>query len=76
MYNHESTKIQTYSEFIEHNKTCYKNLSQGEISTLYGILNMIERSTLRLVDMESTSSFEAAGFYFDDDKQLVIWNDR
>lgn len=66
----------TYPEFIAWNMSCAAALSEDELNWLVTLCKKIRNDGIRIMDAESCVSMEAAGIYFNPEKQLCIYNDR
>jgi len=66
----------TYLEFIAWNMSCAAALSQDELNWLVILCKKIINSRISIMDAESCVPMEAAGIYFDPEKNLCIYNDR
>jgi len=68
--------LNTWEAFVAWNTQCIAALSDEERVFLKGLCSMLEKSTLRMVDMESCSEWRASGFYFNAKKVLCIVHPR
>ena len=65
----------SYSEFYNWNIKCLGE-SQDDAIWLDSFCNRIARHKIKLMDEESCSCFSACGFYYDEDKNIVLVNPR
>jgi len=66
----------TYTEFLEWNNNCIYELTNEEDAWLVGLCGRMKNGRIMLQDMESCVQFQAYGFYFNQNKEIVIVNPR
>jgi hypothetical protein len=65
-----------YSDFLEWNNKCIYELSNEDDAWLVGLCGRMKNGRIMLQDMESCVQFQAYGFYFNQNKEIVIVNPR
>ena len=68
--------LDTWEAFVTWNTQCVAGLTEEERVFLKGLCSMLEKSALRMVDMESCGEWRASAFYFNAKKVLCIVHPR
>jgi hypothetical protein len=63
-----------YQKFREWNLKCLNDMYEDEMEYLGWLCNWIANGKVRNMDMESTEAINTAGIYFNEDKQIVLYN--
>jgi len=66
----------SYDKFRAWNEKCLYNLYEDERESMEWLCDWIAKGKVRNMDMECCGEFHTAGFYFNENKQLVIYNGR
>ena len=65
----------SYREFYEWNVKCLHE-SQDDAIWLHHFCKLLSSDRIKLMDEESCATFSAYGFYYDEDKNIVLVNPR
>jgi hypothetical protein len=65
----------SYTEFYDWNVKCLQE-SQDDAIWLYSFCKLLATDRIKLMDEESCAIFAAYGFYYDEDKNIVLVNPR
>jgi len=65
-----------YRRFRDWNLKCLNDMYEDEFEHLDWLCDRIAKGKVHNMDMESTACFQAAGIYFNEDKELVVYNGR
>jgi len=65
-----------YRRFRDWNLKCLNDLYEDVFEDVAWLCDLIANGRIRNMDMQSTATFQTSGIYFDEDRQLVIYNRR
>jgi hypothetical protein len=65
-----------YQRFRDWNLKCLNDMYEDDMEHLEWLCDKIAKGNVRNMDMESTACFHARGVYFNEDKELVVYNGR
>lgn len=74
--NNEFNSQNYYDAWLVHQQQLIDTLSQKDQSHVRWLISMINQKYISNMDLERCTIFKTYGFYFDDVKGLVIFNDR
>jgi len=66
----------SYDKFVEWNQKCLDEMYEDEMEHLEWLCEWIAMGKVRNMDMEFCSEFRSQGLYFNEDRQLVVYNGR
>jgi len=66
----------SYDKFVQWNRTCLDMMDDDELEHLGWLCDLIVQGKVRNMDMEFCLDVHTAGLYFNEDKQLVVYNWR
>lgn len=67
---------ETYSDFLEWNKSCLEELSLEDVKWVWGLCQRLNNNKIGMMDMECCGVWEADAIYYDLNKNLVIVHPR
>ena len=65
-----------YDKFVEWNRKCLDEMYEDDMEHLEWLCEWIAKGKVRNMDMEFCSEFRSQGLYFNENRQLVIYNGR
>ena len=65
-----------YERFRDWNLKCMNDMYDHVFEDFAWLCDLIANGRLRNMDMKSTATFQTSGLYFNEDKQMVIYNGR
>ena len=72
----DSDEDTMYQRFRDWNLKCLNDMYEDEFEHLDWLCDRIAKGKVRNMDMESTACFDTMGIYFNEDRQLVVYNGR
>lgn len=66
----------SYDAFVSWNRICLETMSEDDRTLVRLICSKMETSSLKMVDTDSTSTFNVVQFYINSEKTLCLTNSR